>query len=418
MHALLSKFNCQHLFLLLITLSHTDAANILAIIPFPSISYSIPFVPLFQSLSTQHNVTVITSNPNSIHPKSNVRTIDVSEVYDHELSTELIETITGYNIGKHHEVFRIVVQNPDVRALILDKDCTFDLVLTDITSPIWNVFGQRFDCPVIGLLPQDVYLVHMKMGTPTNPAVHADSAVGLSYDMNTLEKIYNILIGLLLVSNDFFYIQQKVNYYLEEYFPKDQDMETSSLEDKMAMLFVNQIPGFHKLRASTDNTKYIGSGPKYVEKYSINNYDSMIEKNLIVVYVEFNDETHIKLMEELENLDETVFWVKHPKYAPQESQNNIKVIEPYEFQDILQNHKVDLLITNGDNHHLEVSFQYTIPMLIILKENSGQEKQNAEKLKQDNIASVLQICDIEHLQGYIEDVIQRNEYVVQLCNLL
>lgn len=243
-----------------------QGARILGIFPTASVSHQIVYQPIWRELSLRgHQVTVITPNPLNDPTLKNLTEIDMSTLYnmvtdsDGMISQELshwdtVGIIADFQIYGWEKIF----SNKDVINFLNDPTTNFDLVMSEVISPIGSAFAYKYKCPLIGAVSFTPFTtVHEAVGNPVHPLVHPNSMTYFGAEKTFFEKIH--VVAFSLYERWRYYMIDLPSYdkLARKYFGEDMPY-LGDLERNMSMLFVNSNPIIHTARAYVPGVVELG----------------------------------------------------------------------------------------------------------------------------------------------------------------
>ncbi|KAJ8948058.1 hypothetical protein NQ314_008484 [Rhamnusium bicolor] len=249
--------------LVLIVVSYSDGANILAIVPTPSYSHQIAYTHVWKELSLRgHKVTLITTDPLKDPKLTNLTEIDMKWTYSFASNIkEIVEdTLTMWNLYDVNlditlKVAEALLSHYAVQDLLQHRT-NFDVVLVEFFYPELLAFAEIYGCPkiLISSLDTNPYF-HKKMGNPSHPALHPDFATPFFGTLNFRERIISALFTLYLSIFYEYKIIPEKQKLLNKYFGTAKSVE--ELVDDVDMIFLNVNPviqGSKALGPTTINT--------------------------------------------------------------------------------------------------------------------------------------------------------------------
>lgn len=262
---------CINMFFLAIIPSSITCANILGIIPTPSLSHQTPFQPIWRELSQRgHQVTVLTTHPIGDPTLTNLTEINLNfsaqAFKNWKVFERLIEGMAPLESarvfeGLINETTTMQLQNEEVQRL-LKSDQSFDVILAEVHLPPILGFVWRFKCPWIGISSYDTALqYHYVMGNPVHPAFTPDynlkvaSHEGLSFFERLSSLVFNIACVDIYLNS---YLDD-LSEDLKRYFGDDMP-PLREIQNNISMLFISTHPMTHAIRPLQPNTIQIGTG--------------------------------------------------------------------------------------------------------------------------------------------------------------
>lgn len=243
------------------------SAKILAIVPSPSYSHQIAFRRIWIELSERgHQITLITADPMNNPKFGNIKEIDISNTYNvlsknnytqliKEYKTDFLKVLNAFG-QIVVDVGVVVLNNPEVKALLENKGETFDLLMLEFINPIVVPFMYRFKAPTIALMSFDIsYLGHDCIGNPTHPILYPDINLGLSADLNFMERVVSALFsvfGRYFMNSIIAKVEEQVAKHLGPDYPPILE-EAKNID----MLFLNTNPIINQVRPSVPATIHL-----------------------------------------------------------------------------------------------------------------------------------------------------------------
>lgn len=256
---------------IVLSISSNNAARILAVIPFPSISHQVVFRPLTQELASRgHEVTVITTDP--AFPKgktpSNLTEIDV-----HDLSYKIWKENMIKSVKRGHQdnlegqieaylptILEIVIkilQDDEIQRTIGDKTKKFDLLILEACSRPTLVFSHIYKVPVIqvssfGAMPGNLQAV----GAPEHPILYPNPLRQRLNNLTIRDKITEVY-NYYLIKQIFRNYEKVETKMFRKYFdPKTPTV--AELYNNVHMLFLNVHPVFEGIRPVPPAVVFMG----------------------------------------------------------------------------------------------------------------------------------------------------------------
>ncbi|XP_052757042.1 UDP-glycosyltransferase UGT5-like [Galleria mellonella] len=232
---------------LLIILTSSEAAKILAVLPTPSISHQVVFRPFVLELVARgHEVTVITPDP--AYPAgggpTNLIEIDINEIYqDFEIEKHpAVNEYAAIRIAIKKGILNVTKAfnkqlNTDIlKKFILDRNIEFDLLIIEAWLRPTLAFSYRFNVPVIRFGSVGSFLSEYNdmlgfghpLFHPTNLCSRCPNIENLTF----LEKIYEI----------YNYVYINTLYYSKE----EEETET------LRAIFGPEMPALSELSNNID----------------------------------------------------------------------------------------------------------------------------------------------------------------------
>ncbi|KAJ8923421.1 hypothetical protein NQ315_001979 [Exocentrus adspersus] len=223
--------------------------DILAVIPTPSHSHQVAFVPLWKELSLRgHKVTVITTDPLNDPKLKNLTEIDIRSVYKFMASTmknmqhneinmwNTFDRFTDMTEGMTDEI----LSNRKIRDL-LKPGKKFDVVLVEMFFPEFLAFAELYNSPkvLISSLEANSF-IHRLVGNPTHPVVTPEFLTPFYGDLSFKERVISTIFDRYLelyVSKRLF---RKKEYVLGKYFNSSSSIV--QLISDVDLIFVNTNP--------------------------------------------------------------------------------------------------------------------------------------------------------------------------------
>lgn len=267
-------------FCLVVLFSEVDSARILGIFPLPSRSHQVVFQSYTQELAKRgHDLVIITPDPiENIDPTLNVTYIDISVGYKY-IFQFLSENPVPYKRGVimtadsnlHMNTFNfiadliaILLNLPQVQALINDKTQHFDLIIAEGFLDYHLILSEIFKVPVI-FFPTfmgfpEVY--EMMGATGRHPILYPiysrpDTQSNDYSNLSFFEMLTQVYYEARFLLN-----QWETDEYQNELLKKNFGPQTPTVEElrkNVHLLFLNSYPMFANNRAVPPNVLYIGA---------------------------------------------------------------------------------------------------------------------------------------------------------------
>ncbi|KAL3267222.1 hypothetical protein HHI36_011357 [Cryptolaemus montrouzieri] len=217
------------IFLTCVTICAKDvlSARILGVFMTPSYSHQVVYQPIWKELSLRgHDVTVITPNPLHDPKLTNLTEIDVSSSYKifreaNEAELLFKKSMLGevkrfsmlYEKLNHHQF-----SNPEVQALIRNKNQTFDLLLVEYLYPSMYALKDVFDCPMIGITSLGLTAYGNEIiGNPKNPAFDPDNTFTVSSNLSFMERLSSAAFDIFTRISSKYILLKKLDKLLPQY---------------------------------------------------------------------------------------------------------------------------------------------------------------------------------------------------------
>lgn len=268
-----------HLFLSYILIVNiNDAANILVVVPTPSISHQVVFRPLTQELAKRgHDVTVITADP--AFPEGGAPA-NLTEIDLHDLSYNIYRQESDkMPKGNKDDIlvqmktflvvlavlFREQLKDEKVQHLINNKKQKFDLLILEASVRQALVYSHIFKAPVIQMSSVGGFFDHFStIGAPEHPLLYPTIFQQKVNNLTMWEKIQELynhyMIQRIYQNNAHF-----ENKILQEHFGPDVPTVTE-LYNNVHMLFLNVYQVFEGIRPVPPTVVYTGGLHQKPEK--------------------------------------------------------------------------------------------------------------------------------------------------------
>lgn len=240
-------------------------ADILAVIPSPFYSHQATFRPLWRELARRgHNITLITTN--LMESNENITQIDYHGTYEvFERNNFMNMLKTGYDffdlMSKFFDMMDDLIHyqftHPGLVEL-MESNRTFDLMLVEVSLPIWTLLSVKFKCPFVGLSTMDAHPgAHAMVGNAVHPALYPYADFGFGEKLSLTERISSACFTVLglLVGNLIFtpLLNDYAKKYLGEGLPDSNEIHRNT-----SLLVVNANPIFFSPRPATPITINLG----------------------------------------------------------------------------------------------------------------------------------------------------------------
>lgn len=247
-------------------------ARILGIMSVPSYSHQIVYRPLWRELSLRgHQVTVITTDPVNDPSLTNLTEIDLHfsyKTWDEKFDMVKISKLNtfdllNYVIGMTPSILAEQLKHPAVQDLIRSDTEHFDVALIEPLFPGVMVFSEKFNCPLIQILPLDALVyTHHSIGNPAHPVLNPEIILGFPKTLSFFQRLASTFTSLLM---EYYYYprilkghQELVNKYFGNKYPTLEEIHS-----RTSMMFINTNTIFHRLRPLLPNVIPIGGGAHF-----------------------------------------------------------------------------------------------------------------------------------------------------------
>ncbi|CAH0547829.1 unnamed protein product [Brassicogethes aeneus] len=371
--------------LILPILSYVNSAKILAVIPTPSISHQLPFIPLWRELSLRgHQVTLLTTDPLKDSSLTNLTEIDMSYGYEiverHDSfsilsdETKSLSEIRRLLQNALHDLIEAQMTSIEVQNLIHDKNVHFDVAIIEAQLPFHSAFAWRFGCPMIGVTSMEAPVwIQYAIGNEIHPILNPDSNLHVVDQMklNFRERIFSFLLTIFLKYKVYGDILQTENARFKKYFGEDAP-DLLEVQNNISLLLSYANPVFQNTRPMNPNSILIGHGmhinkpkklPKDLQEYLDSSKNGVIyfslgsnvkghllndtiKRNILQAFSELPYNVLMKMDTDLKDVPKNV---KIQKWLPQ--------------QDVLRHPNIKLFISQGGLQSLQESITNGIPLV-------------------------------------------------------
>ncbi|KAK5649357.1 hypothetical protein RI129_000386 [Pyrocoelia pectoralis] len=347
----------------LVSVEYSFGANILGVVPTPSVSHQVVFWPLWKELSLRgHKVTVITTDPMNNAKLQNLTEIDLHSAYQffnlnifQVTERPMFEIMYDYadilsNMLDH------ILTNDEVQHIIKDDTTHYDVVMVEAFHTAAFAFASRFKCPLILLSSLDgSSFAYREIGNPAHPILHPDFMLPFHNELTFTQRLAstgNILFTKFIQKYFFLPPQQKL---VEKHFGTGYPM-IEDIFKNYSMFFVNTNRFLHPIRPLLPNIIQIGGGT-HLQKRAI--YQSLGSN---VKSKHLSDDTRLEILETFKELPYTVLWKFENENLPNISENVI-ISKWFPQQDVLRHPNVKLFITQGGLQSLEETIFSHVPII-------------------------------------------------------
>lgn len=261
---------------LLVIISTSEAARILAVFPTPCISHQIVFRPLIYELAKRgHEITVITPAPVFNGTVQNLTEIDVQGISNKiwlqqpipQGITDEVDfgiVIKGY-IRLLLTTFSGQLKSAEVKKLIENKNVTFDLLIVEGLVTPTLALSHRFKVPLIRFSSLgnlvDEYNV---MGSIGHPLIYPTAASRGLYNLTTFEKVTQ-LYNRMRMLNKRYSLNDEENNGMRRYFGTDMP-PLGELANNINLMLMNVHHAWEMNRPTSLGIAQVGGlhlhGPK------------------------------------------------------------------------------------------------------------------------------------------------------------
>lgn len=358
-------------FVLIISISSSWSADILAIFPVASVSHNAVYHALTDELITRgHRLTIITTTPSNQYTNNpNVAQIDFSFLF------QVMGKLVDFNKWKEAELDEVAMlglwidilenfydeqfNHPTIKEMIKNKDkFKFDAVIIEFMNQIpWQAFATLFNAPVIGISSLEMFHEYHRMhGNVHNPILHPEFVFPFYEDLTFFQRARVLRYHAWY---EFYYkrIYNKIfdriikNHFGEISIPVDQ------LNAIGEVLLVNAHPVLDHVRPVLPTTVQLGfmhiKEPKEIKDEKINNFLQSSTKPIIYMSLgsmvkssQMSEETLKVFKEVFAELPYDVMW-KFEKEEMEGKPDNVFVYPWFPQADLLANKRIKLFITQG-----------------------------------------------------------------------
>ncbi|KAG5898035.1 hypothetical protein JTB14_001746 [Gonioctena quinquepunctata] len=391
------------------------------------VAHQVVFRPIWRELARRgHDLIVITTDPEN-DPSSNIREIDVSFAYEFWEGEEIMKLMEEYkynpvklsNILKKmsYTLCDRVLSHPEIRSLLKNETEHFDLAVVEYLHPVMVSFGERFNCPYIGVASMELpTFLHNIIGNPAHPVAFPDIFLPFDRDLNFSERLTSSLFNLVMYLNSF--IPMEEEDIIQRHFGNDRSPMREAMLN-FSMMFINVDPAFH-LRPLGPAFVSIGGGthlrpmkplPKDLQEY-------MDGADNGIVY--FSLGTNVKtdrvspnmrkaILDAFRELPYRVLW-KFEVAVLTDVPGNVMILDWVPQQDILRHPKVKAFITQGGLQSMEETLFSHVPFVGI--PFVCDQEANVQKMVRKGFGVQLNKDDLtkESLKAALLEVINNPRY--------
>ncbi|XP_075228976.1 UDP-glycosyltransferase UGT5-like [Lycorma delicatula] len=409
--------------LCLLTLERTDASNILAVFPTPSLSHQFTAFGLAQSLvKNGHNVTILTPNPGIFEPLPNLHEIDLSIMYKVFLDSfkensfslqttrSVFETMNAFSKFYSLATDALYGSEP-VKNLLNSKETKFDLIIYEGLYPSLLGFVHHFKYPpsiAMVVIPFYAPLLHA-MGNPINPAYVPSFLTKYNNKMSFFERLKNTFFISYEIYIREYRVYPSQDKVMEKYFGANLP-KLKELEKNTSLLFLNGDLSQSYPIPLQPNTVLIGSQHMNIKKQNISTdvlqWMNSAEEGVIYFSLGSNMKG-ISVPEDKRNAFMKAFaqfpkfkviwkWESDIEFPGKPANVLLKKWLPQ--HSILAHPKVRLFITQGGQQSRQEAIHYGIPTLTLPL--FYDQTWNGKKTESSGAGLVLDFSDITYETFY------------------
>ena len=412
-----------------IAVTLTEAANILAVFPTPSISHQVVFRALTDALEDRgHTLTIVSTDPGRLsryHPNSTE--IDMHFTYDYfrrqmnfvkvkESKLDeigLMEVWIPYMEPMYKEQF----EHPEIVELIKSKGkVKYDVVIVEYLNYYpWFALAEWFDAPLIGITSLDTMIeMHESFGNEANPIVHPEMLFPF-LDGLTFYQRYRA-IRLYLWYN--YYYMPKITSVAKNIINTHMPGVTTSLNElrkKAELLMTNTSPALGFIRPVLPTTIQLGflhiKPPKNITDDSLKSFLDNSEKPIIYMSLgsnvqssEMNENFVNIFLDVFKTLPYNILW-KWETDNMKNKPDNVFIRKWLPQADLLAHPKIKLFIMQGGQQSLEEAIDRGVPLIVI--PFLGDQDANAMRVKRLKIGVHLELHNLseENLKNAINEIV-------------
>ncbi|KAJ8708779.1 hypothetical protein PYW08_010161 [Mythimna loreyi] len=421
-----------------VVVNQNEAARILGVFPFPSISHQVVFRTLMNELVKRgHEVTVITTD--AAFPKgetpANLTEIDVGEDSYKIWREDFVVKPKGKKSSMHDD-FKIIynvitkimdsqLKDEQVQKLINDKNQTFDLIFTEAMMRPALVFTHIYKAPAIMISSYGAFSDNYEvMGVSTHPFLYQRSISRRLYNLTLWEKIvelYDYLTIEWIHRNSYNIENQIIKSHFGPETPTVQE-----LNNNVAMFFLNFHPVFEGNTPVPPSVIHMGGIHQKPRKDLPQDLQSYLDSSQNgVIYVSFGTNVDPALfppekiatfVRVLSKLPYDVMWKWNNDILPGRTEN-IKIYKWLPQSDLLRHPKIKLFINQGGLQSTDEAITAGVPLIGIPM--LGDQWYNVEKYVKHNIGLQLDLETLndEILENAIKKVIGDDSYRQNIIRL-
>lgn len=363
-----------------------EGADILGIFPIPSISHQVVYHTLMKDLAARgHHLTILTTDMMKTD-NPNVTQIVFREAYDlfNEFSyTKFKKDQRGAAdfpnaiLPVFYKIMDQQLSHPAVKRLIDKKDSRkFDVLIVEMIyfTPML-LFGELYDCPVIGISSLDASsTIYSMYGNDINPVVHPDFILPYIHNQLTFTERWKSLKYQLNIFN-IYRNAMRIHTQALQHFPISEFDLKKFVEKRLHLLFVNTNPILGNIRPLLPNTIQLGfmhiEPPKPLQNGALKSFMDNSKNGVIYMSLgsniksnELNADIITIFVDVFSKLDYDIVWKFESKDLPHKP-DNVMISKWLPQSDVLAHPAVKLFITQGGQQSIEEAIDRTIPMLVI-----------------------------------------------------
>ncbi|KAB0792798.1 hypothetical protein PPYR_14757 [Photinus pyralis] len=354
-----------------------ESARILGFIPTPSYSHNIVVQPIWKELSLRgHQITVLTSNPINDPQLTNLTEIDLS--FSYKYLSKIVRTVDKDEIFNNGQLLLANVLNaqlryPPVRALIKNKNETFDLVIVESSRYAALAFAHRFRCPSVGITVVDATpTLHSLLGNPTHPLLYPDTWVNLEGSQTLLDRLWWFLSDVKL---SWFQTRTLLPFndaIVREHFGNDYP-PVADLAKDISIQLTHTDPIFHTVRPLGPATVQIGDGLHRLQQQALpNDLQEVLDvADQGVIYFSLGSYAQSKhlapktlriILETFAELPYTVIWKFESDQLPNRT-SNVVIAKWLPQISVLSHRNVKLFISHGGLQSVNEAIHANVPLV-------------------------------------------------------
>ncbi|KAJ8959687.1 hypothetical protein NQ318_021878 [Aromia moschata] len=413
--------------LLVSLVSLSWSADILAIIPTPSYSHQIAFVPLWRELSLRgHKVTVITTDPTNDPKLTNLTEINMKRAYNFFTNmNEIADSMTMWNIQESflqmiNAIIEEELSDPSVQDLIHNKR-NFDVVIAEHFYPELLGFAEIYQTPRILIASLDTFgYVHNSVGNPSHPSVYPDLLTPFYPPLSFQERLVSTFFSWYTSYFTTYRNYPEKQKLMQKYF--NTTTPVVNIMSDIDLLILNVNPVIQLVRALGPTTINIGGfRPGKTSSLQLSKDLKQFLDGANHGFIYFSLGSNIKskdlgestlrsIITALSEVPYKVLWKFEADHLPGQP-NNVKLVKWAPQEQILAHPNIKLFVTQGGLQSMEEGIYSEVPFVVI--PFFGDQEQNANLMRSKGIARIVNrkpFIETGDLKNAILEVINNPSY--------
>lgn len=258
-------------FIILLSLTNiylAEASRILAVIPTASYSHQIFFRPLWKELAKRgHEVVLVTTDPMRDPNITNLREIDISNVYDYQKTVTIQDIIKVNKLSSIRVtqsigllMTQLFLSHPEVKQLFKNPNEHFDLLMLETVLLGVKAFKHRFaETPLIYMSSLDVHPdVHEMVGNPNHMIQYPYYFLPFGEGMDFVGRLLTNAIVRISRAYMYYIITPRIDAVIRDVL--EVDYPSVREEVQVDMVFANSNPLFNSVRPFSPATISLAGG--------------------------------------------------------------------------------------------------------------------------------------------------------------